>query len=313
MRFLQLGASLYVPANRPDLAEIGNGRKIPGLRSVIFCTEDALLEPDVPHALANLDRTLRELEPCPLLRFIRPRNAQVLRALLRMDGINRMTGFVLPKVTEENLDDYFAAFQATDRFEVMVTLETEAAFDARKMIALRDLLLQDRYCRRILSLRIGGNDLLNTLGLRRPRGRTVYATPLGVVIAQLVTIFRPAGFNLSAPVFDYLDNDAVLRREVRSDLSHGLFGKAAIHPRQVPVIERQYRVARSELEMAQTTLDHAAPGVFQLHGAMCEPATHRAWALQICERARIYGIREPRTYRPLANPTLEFPRSGTEG
>ena len=55
---------------------------------------------------------------------------------------------------------------------------------------------------RILVLRIGGNDLLNLLGLRRQRGHTLYETPLGAVIARLVTTFKPHGFRLSAPVFE---------------------------------------------------------------------------------------------------------------
>ena len=43
---------------------------------------------------------------------------------------------------------------------------------------------------------IGGNDLLNLLGLRRQRGHTLYETPLGAVIARLVTTFKPHGFRV---------------------------------------------------------------------------------------------------------------------
>jgi len=152
------------------------------------------------------------------------------------------------------------------------------------------ILLQERYRRRILALRIGGNDLFSLLGMRRPRGRTVYQTPLALTISQLVTTFRPHGFHLTAPVFEYLDSPRLLEREVRADLAHGLFGKTAIHPRQVPIIEANYRVSARDLHMAEEILAHAALPVFRLHEAMCEPATHRPWAEMICARARLYGV-----------------------
>src|SRR5689334_7525 len=103
---LQLGASLYVPAVRDDLAAIAHRRKYPFLRSVIFCTEDAVRSDDLMHALNNLRLLLSQLEPSDLLRFVRVRNPLVLHALLEMDGVERLTGFVLPKVTRHNLEQY---------------------------------------------------------------------------------------------------------------------------------------------------------------------------------------------------------------
>jgi citrate lyase beta subunit len=290
VRSLELGASLYVPATRADLAPLANRDRYPALRSIIFCTEDAIAEAELPHALRNLEHLLPGLEPVGLLRFVRVRNPRVLRTLLQMDGVRGLTGFVLPKLTRHNVDEYFAAFRPADPFLVMPTLETIEAFDPRRMAELRDLLLQERYRRRILALRIGGNDLFHLLGMRRPRGRTIYQTPLAVTIAQLVTTFCPHQFHLTGPVFEYLDSPRLLEREVRGDLGYGLFGKTAIHPRQVPLIEAHYRVSARELHMAERILAEAAPPVFRLHGSMCEPATHRRWATFIHERARLYGV-----------------------
>src|SRR5262245_50009388 len=195
-RFLQLGASLYVPCTRGDLALIANRRKYPHLRSVIFCTEDAVRADDLSRALDNLQTLLRHLEPADLRRFVRVRNPAVLRAVLQMDGVERPSGFVLPKVTRHNLQQYRPAWATPHRFDLMLTLETVEVFDPGEMTALRELLLQPPLCERVLSLRIGGNDLFNLLGMRRPRGLTVYQTPLGPTISQLVTTFRPHGFNL---------------------------------------------------------------------------------------------------------------------
>jgi citrate lyase beta subunit len=301
-RFLSLGASLYVPCTRSDLVPIANRRKYPFLRSVIFCTEDAIRSEDLPRALDNLAALLPQLEPVELKRFVRVRNPTVLRSVLQMDGVERLGGFVLPKVTRHNLEQHLPAFRCSHRFDLMLTLETIEVFDTGEMSALRELLLKPPFRDRILSLRIGGNDLFNLLGMRRPRGLTVYQTPLGSTIGQLVTTFRPHGFNLTAPVFEYLDRDWVLAREVRRDLTQGLFGKTAIHPRQVPLIERQYRVEASELQMAERILEESAPAVFRLHGAMCEPATHRRWAELVRERARLYGVHRKRRLRLSSGP-----------
>jgi len=288
--YLQLGASLYVPATRPDLAAIGNQEKYPDLRSTIFCTEDSIRADDLGPALGNLEAALRRLEPRPLLRFVRPRSPAVLREVVQMDGACRLAGFVLPKVTRHNLDEYLAALSPGDGFVVMPTLETAEAFDDCEMAALCGLLTREGCRRRVLSLRIGGNDLLQVLGLRRPRGRSAYATPLAPLIARLVATFRPRGFNLTGPVFEGLARPELLARETRRDLAHGLFGKSAIHPSQVPVIEAEYRVAGRDLHDAERLLADDAPAVFRLHGAMCERATHRVWAEVVVARARLYGV-----------------------
>lgn len=303
-RSLELGASLYAPATRGDLVPLANRARYPRLRSVIFCTEDAVAQRGLRRALANLEQMFPRLESCGLLRFVRVRNPRVLRALLEMDGVAALNGFVLPKVTRANLDEYMAAFRAADRFDLMLTLETIETFDPRRMAELRDTLIQEPYRGRVLALRIGANDLFHLLGMRRPRRRTVYQTPLGVTIAQLVTTFRPHGFALTGPVFEHLGADRLLEREVRADLAHGLFGKTAIHPDQIEIIERQYRVSPRELDMAEQILAGDAPPVFRLHNSMCEPATHRRWAAFIHERARLYGVageqRTPRVRLPLS-------------
>lgn len=287
---VQLGASLYLPATRPDLLAIASGRKFPELRSVIFCTEDAVHGRDLEQALGNLAALLPKLEPGSLLRFVRPRNPTVLWRLLQLDGIERIQGFALPKFGPHTLGDWLRVWDDSKGHFLLPILETVEAFDHRKMEIMRDR-LEDyglRDC--ILCLRIGGNDLLNLLGIRRSRGATVYDTPLRGTIADLVRIFHPAGYRLSAPVFDYLDAPETLAREVEADLQHGLVGKTAVHPSQIPVIEHGYRVSREDYETAAAILAPDAAAVFRLHDSFCEPATHRRWAEGVLERARVFGM-----------------------
>ena len=54
-----LGATLYMPATRHDLWSVVSGEKIPHLRSMVICLEDAVSEQDVGLALQHLQQLLQ--------------------------------------------------------------------------------------------------------------------------------------------------------------------------------------------------------------------------------------------------------------
>lgn len=289
-----LGATLYVPATRGDLIGIAIGARYPDLRSVVFDLEDAVLERDTGHALANIAALLRQMAPVrahhpdgPRL-FIRPRNAEMLARLTHLPGVQAIDGFVIPKATADVLPAYIAAMPHPQH-SLMPTIETREAFDPAEMRRLREQLIALHH--RVLCIRIGGNDLLQTLGARRSRVRTAYDGPLGNIIAVLVSAFVPWGFAMSAPVLENFSDEALLQAEIDRDLEHGLMTKTAIHPAQVAMIHQAYRVEPADLATAHAILDEAAPAVFADAGTMCEPATHRGWAAVIARRAALYGVR----------------------
>lgn len=289
-----LGSPLYMPAHRLDLLEIANAEKHPALRCVIFCTEDAILQQDVNSSLRYLGLCLQGFRSdVPRYRFIRARNPEILSRLLDLPHIEKIDGFVLPKFNMEVFDSYTDQLRGT-HFKIMPTIETREVFDTGAMLELRLALSNPDIFERLLILRIGGNDLMNLLGLRRSNALTIYATPLGQVIAQLITLFKPYGFSLSAPVFEQLANPLLLQQEIELDLAHGLVGKTAIHPEQVPAIEAAYRVTQQDVDMAAQILSHAVPAVFKMHDTMCEVATHTQWAQNILERQQLFGIKDSR-------------------
>jgi citrate lyase beta subunit len=290
VKHLHLGASLYVPATRGDLVALGNGRKYPRLRSLIYCTEDGIRPDELDLALHRLAEALPRLEPVPMLRFVRVRTPRVMERVLALPGIHNVDGFVLPKTTRPAMRAYLSLLGPQDPFLLMPTLETAEAFDPREMAAFRDLLSNEGTRARVLALRIGGNDLLHLLGVRRSPRRMIYETALGPVLSMLAATFLPHGFALTAPVFEGLAHIDVLQAEVVRDVEHGLLGKTAVHPDQVAHIEAMYAVEREVLEMAQAMLAPGAPAVFRMHGVMCEEATHRRWAATICARAEIFGV-----------------------
>jgi citrate lyase beta subunit len=291
---LNLGATLYVPATRDDLAPaILHGRH-PDLRSVVICLEDSVDAQDLPMAMLRLAAFLGHLGATatdvlrPLI-FVRPRNCDMLVNILALRHIDRVDGFVIPKATAASLPDYLSVL-AFDHHMLMPTLETREVFDPSEMRRLREQLIAVHD--RIFAIRIGGNDLLQTIGARRSTSRTAYEGPLGPVIAMLVTTFAPWGFALSAPVFESFANAELLAEEVERDIEHGLLTKTAIHPAQIAVIQSGYRVDVDDHIAARAILSRDRQGVFANKQVMCEPATHSAWARNTVRRADIFGLRQ---------------------
>ncbi|WP_039057624.1 HpcH/HpaI aldolase/citrate lyase family protein [Enterobacter sp. Bisph1] len=292
----RLGATLYMPATREDIADAVLHGKIPGLRSLVICLEDAVSEADIPSALGNLEQVLKELNHArkkagnsawPLV-FIRPRHVEMGKRLIDYFNLHAVDGLVLPKFTLQALPVWWEMMGDT-HLCLMPTLETEEVFDVIQMRSLASEIVTHPCRARIIALRIGGNDLMNVISLRRPRNLTLYDSPLGYIIKMLVSVFGPHDFALTAPVCEHIDDHAVLTRELALDMANGLVGKTAIHPQQIPVIEQALMVTQGEYSDALRILN-STQAVFKSQGAMCEPATHRRWAAGILERANVYGL-----------------------
>lgn len=290
---LQLGATLYVPATRSDLIEILLGHKIPDLKSLVVCLEDAILEQDIDFALQQLKHVLATLKQqrtikSPLI-FIRPRHHHMLEQLLAWQDIDAIEGFVLPKFDLNSLDQYYHVIfdEKQSQFYYMPTLETAQIFDVSAQI---ELMHELRKSKRILALRIGGNDLFNTLSLRRPYNTTIYETPIGSLMGQLCGLFLSHGFALTAPVFEHFSQMDLFQQELKRDVEYGFSGKTIIHPSQIQAVHHAFKVSQNEFKQARAILAEDAKAVFAENGSMLEPATHRNWAKRIQIRAEMYGL-----------------------
>lgn len=291
----QLGATLYMAATRSDLLDVILGQKIPDLRSLVICLEDAIVDSEVQAALVNLSACLEALHHTerrakPLV-FVRPRHAQMAQELLSHPSICALDGLVLPKFDHDSFQEWTKVIQAApSSFWFMPTLETAQILDTYAVRELRLRLEQAELKHRILVLRIGGNDLLACLQLRNNPQHVLYDGPLGYVVGMLVAQLMPAGFQLTAPVFESFRDLSVLKAEFKRDLLHGLVGKTVIHPNQIPIIHQGLQVKQSDYLAAKKILDKSMPAVFQLGGVMCELSTHQAWARQVLERAKYFGL-----------------------
>lgn len=287
---IELGATLYVPATHSKLWDIAQGLLYPELKSMVICLEDSVLEQDLDSALLNLKQFLFQTHCAgvkhPVHVFIRPRHLDVAEKVLAWQLNAGFCGFVLPKFTLNTAPIWQQILPA--ELQYMPTLETAEYFDAGYLLEMKQYVQQQFLP--VLCLRIGANDLLSCLHLRRPKHVTVYDTPIVQLMQQILGMFIPAGFQLSAPVFEHIEQHELLEKELELDTLHGLLTKTAIHPSQIGLIHQAYRVRQDELIDAQQILQHDAKSVFKSNGSMLEPATHRNWAQRIVLRAQHYGV-----------------------
>lgn len=299
----ELGATLYMPILKPDALEYIAGTKFPKLRSMVLCLEDALLEKDVFEGMDILEKTLirigqtkinSEDKQFPLV-FVRPRNLEMAKRIAGMAGVGNVDGFVAPKVRHGDHEKWVETVRDTDLY-LMPTLETAEVFNVSQMTDLRDEFLANAP-ERILALRVGGNDLMSCLGLRRAPQTTLYDGPLFYTLSMLMSVMKSKGFDLTSPVFEIIDETEFLAKEVCKDVSFGFVGKTAIHPGQIDIIQSAFKVSSADYASATKILASDAAAVFRFGGSMCEPSTHRTWAQRILAREKIYGLSEVPGYK----------------
>jgi len=243
-----LGATLYSPATRPTLVADLAKRVNEGVLSTVICLEDSIPDAAVAAAEQNVITHLRAYAESGLQRplvFIRVRSAEQIPMIVAALGTQLpiLTGFVLPKFTDENgaryLDAISEASTATGhRLLAMPVLEApEVIFaETRTEVLLQVRGVLNKYRRHVLAVRIGATDLSSVFGLRRARDLTVYdVRVVADVIADVVNVFGRAddtGFVVTGPVWEYFSGT---ERMFKPQL------------REAPFVEHAERGLRTEL------------------------------------------------------------------
>ena len=118
---------------------------------------------------------------------------------------------------------------------------------------------------------------------RTKAGRKSSTPRANALIARVYRIF-----SIDTPFTDVNDEDGLCADATRArDL--GMTAKAAIHPRQIPVINRMFSPRPEQIEWAQRVLtkSETETGVFSLDGKMVDqPVIERAKT--IIEKAKRY-------------------------
>jgi citrate lyase beta subunit len=233
-----LGATLYMPADRPSLVADITKQTAAGVTSVVVCLEDAIADEQVGAAEDNLVEAFTDLhrEPhgeLPLL-FVRVREAPQIPALIRRLGqaAHLLDGIVLPKFTAQSGTEYLLTLEAAEReagvsLLAMPVIESGAVLYAEtrvdELTRLRALLHRDR--RRILAIRIGATDLCALYGLRRSPELSIYDIKVvSALIGDVVNVLGRTdgtGFTVSGPVWEYYGgHERIFKPQLRQSPFH---------------------------------------------------------------------------------------------
>ncbi|MGW7486717.1 HpcH/HpaI aldolase/citrate lyase family protein [Streptomyces sp. NPDC054786] len=302
MLAVALGATLYSPATRPRLAADVLKQAGLGVKSMVLCLEDSIGDGDVEAGEENLVRQLGLLDEAvtggadlPLL-FIRVRTPGQIPDLVRRMGaaVHRLSGFVLPKFTEERGVPFLEALTAAEadcarRLFVMPVLESPQLLHLESRTETLQGIARtvDKYRDRVLALRLGVTDFCSAYGLRRAPDMTAYDVQIvASVISDVVNVLGRAdgtGFTVTGPVWEYfrlqermfkpqlrrspflgraeelrtalIEHDMDgLLREIELDRANGLQGKTCIHPSHVAPVHALSVVSHEEFSDAADIL-----------------------------------------------------------
>ncbi|SHO81670.1 Citrate lyase beta chain [hydrothermal vent metagenome] len=290
INYLELGATLYIPANHKELSNVIIKKRYPTLKSVVICLEDSISHQDVKYGMIEVKKLLKKLVVRDnFFIFIRPRHLDNLIDILKFDNINKIDGFSIPKISTTNIYDYMNLLE-NKNFWIMPILESIDVFNSAKLRETKNIL--DNYKSKILTIRVGGEDILNILDIRKDNEKSIYDYMLfNNVITNIINIFKPFNYNISSPVFHSFSEIKSLQKEIEIDISMGLFNKTVIHPSQIDIVHQSYRVDKSDVEIAKRLIQ-TSDAIISFNGAMYEKTTHINWAKLIIKRQTIYGTKE---------------------
>ncbi|MEU8959878.1 CoA ester lyase [Streptomyces sp. NPDC048518] len=236
---------LYVPGDRPDVVAKALHA---GADAVIVDLEDAVAPDRKEYARAATAELLTDPQPLPVHVRVNALDGPLaeadLRAVAALDGV---AGLRLPKVTSRaeivRVADR-AAPSGGGAPALHALLESALGLEHAFAIATAHPALH--------GISLGEADLRADLGVREDAGLD-WARSRVVVAARAAGLAPPA----QSVHPDIRDLDGLAASCARGR-ALGFLGRAAIHPRQLPVIERAYLPTAQEIETAEEIIKAAA-------------------------------------------------------
>ncbi len=246
-----LGATLYMPGTRPQLARDLVKQAAKGVVSSVVCLEDSVADADLAAAELNVVAQLRELarsgDESPFV-FVRVRRPEQIPQIVSGlgDDARILSGFVLPKFSEsygaaflDALDDASAA--AGLRLLAMPVIESPEIIhrETREDALLGVQRLLDKHRPSVLAVRTGATDLCGVYGIRRGRDLTIWDVRLVAgVLTDVVNVLGRTdgtGFVVTGPVWEYFSGD---ERLFKPQLRHTPFDQHDANTLRADLITR---------------------------------------------------------------------------
>lgn len=249
-----LGATLYMPATRPNIHQELIRKKHSGLTSLVICLEDAIGDEQVETAERQLVYELNSLyeaiqkgyirsEDLPLL-FIRVRGNEQLNNLVKMlkESIQLLTGIVIPKFSVQSGKEILQNIQSlnSEAFPLyaLPILETKEIIyketRLEELVSIKNLL--DQFKEIILNVRIGATDFSGLFGIRRNSDTTVYdISVIRDCISDIINLFNRSDspYVVSGPVWEYFSSkERMLKPQIRQTPFKERFGEEGLEWRK---------------------------------------------------------------------------------
>ena len=287
INYIELGATLFIPANHKNLQDVAFGIKYQALKSLLIDLEDSVSEIDLEEGIKKLKDTLYSLEKKKLFIFVRPRDSKNLKQLLQLENIQKIDGFILPKFSLANSSEYLSLLEKTD-FSFMPSIEGSELFDMSKLIKLKDNLVP--YKDKVILVRFGLEDMLRQLKMKRKADESIFDFSVtSSILGQFLSIFKSAGFGVSGGVYPYFQDEKGFIKDALRDLKEGLFTKTIIHPNQIEPLNKIYKVKEQELDDALEIVFNDK-AIFNQDGKMAEKTTMTPYSQDIVTKSFVYGI-----------------------
>lgn len=250
-----LGAVLYMPATRQDIANLVITNKFKELVTLVICLEDAIGDKEVEQAEKNLIEQMKKIreavkdgrlseEVKPLI-FVRVRTAKQMAGISEHLGeaLQSLVGFVFPKFSTDNAEEFLSGLRLVNErtgtiiygmpiLESPHVLYKESRLD--ELLSLKKIV--DQYGDLVLNIRIGATDLCGLYGLRRDSETTVYEISIvNELITDIVNIFgrAPDGYVISGPVWEhFISNERYLKPQLRETPFEAQFGSEGVELRK---------------------------------------------------------------------------------
>ncbi len=301
--YYSVKALLYSPADNSKIPDRIISEAFGTAFSLALCLEDTIRSAYVEQAEAILVDSIGKIYEAAQTRkffipkiFIRVRRKEQIKDLYRRLGNSAelITGFIFPKFSPENADDFIDSTMSCHSRQpiyMMPILENHEMINplkrAEMLFRIKEKITPVE--NHILNIRVGGNDLSGTLGIRRHIDETIYdIRPVANIFSDIICIFGQ-NYVVSAPVWEYYNGDGWdtgLKAEIKADKLMGFFGKTAVHPRQIPVINEAYTISDKDLDDAKAILNWSDDNNQLVSGndakeRMNEYNTHYFWAKKI--------------------------------
>jgi len=169
---------------------------------------------------------------------------------------------VIPKAESAAVAGLVKSLLAQARKAARVVVIYESARAVTQIGALLDPRVVD-------AVMLGGDDLSADLGADGQAEVTAYAR--NVLLTHAAAAAIPV---IDSPFFDISD-DAGLEHATRRAVAEGFAGKAAIHPRQIPVINAAFAPDEREIDWARKVIEANRAGVGTVAGVMVDEAVAR--------------------------------------